>query len=407
MIKKNTGIRIGSQHYKPIIIPTRDRLQHMLVVGKHSSDFFLPIIARDLKSDFGLTILSSSSHKTEHILNLAKHLTQKSSKTIVLFSPTYDNCPYFNPLNGSEDEVVEIFSEIFRELNSDLEPFFKDMSNMLITYAVKIVKRLYGNEATIRDLDVLLSNPENKGVHLLRKMQNSVSTSDDTSKIINWFLCDYYGRFSKTYKNTASTRNIISKLMENKYLGRTLNPPRKDIEGYTDYLEFQEKCIENGIPFEINFDEAFDEGYILCLSACVEELRDIGTLLGKFLVQQMQRTTSRRVSKLSPKKHHMIYLESNFLLNNIVDTLATSKSSYVAYHIALDQDTIMSQIPLETVRNKIIFENDLNWTSTKLKSDEAFFQISQNNILVEGVLKPDELSKKLLSIYLGKDDSYV
>ena len=58
------------------------------------------------------------------------------------------DCPYFNPLHGDESDVVENMATTFNMLNPDSPQFFKDMTDNLIRKGVKLLKRLYGDDAT-------------------------------------------------------------------------------------------------------------------------------------------------------------------------------------------------------------------------------------------------------------------
>ena len=97
-------------------------------------------------------------------LNIIKAIYDKHTANIILngekkiiqyFNPVLKDCPYFNPLEGYEDDVVENIVNTFRIMNTDSAPFIRDLEGIVLRNAVKVLKRLYGNEATFSDLKTL------------------------------------------------------------------------------------------------------------------------------------------------------------------------------------------------------------------------------------------------------------
>ena len=153
---------------------------------------------------------------------MAEHYGRKS----VYFDPSFDNCPFFNPLFGKESDVVENMATTFRMLNPDSPQFFLDLNEQLMRNAVKVLKRLDkaegvdGRYATFISLSTLLQNTAGKGRGFVQKFSQINAKTQEEAKentdIASWFLNDYFAEKSKTYENTSGVRSQVSKLVSNR-----------------------------------------------------------------------------------------------------------------------------------------------------------------------------------------------
>jgi hypothetical protein len=320
-------------------------------------------------------------------------------KTVLYFDPILDGCPYFNPLEGDEDDVIENMSTAFNLLNMDTTKDIKASTDILIRNAVKLLKKLYGDEATLLDLNTLIWNVADKGrkeyvMALKRKLTMPDGSPIPTyilkenDELIDWFLNDYYAGIGgakgapKTYENTTDVRTQISKLVENKYLNKILNPPRVGDTNYNEYLAFQQKCAEEGIPYKLNFDEAFEKGYIIAMSTAQGTLRSLGRFLGYFIILQLQASVFRRPGNENTRVHNMLYIDEFQVYSNpgFADMLTMGRSYRVASHIAtqsriqigmglgkMGEDLV--KLVSTYARNKIIYPG-ISYDDAKHYSDE-------------------------------------
>ena len=334
-------------------------------------------------------------------------------------------------LVGFEDDVIENMCSTFNMLNADSPQYFKDMTDGLVRRAVKLLKRLLGDEATLLDLNTIVWNVGDEGrknyVMALRRKSTMPDGSPirpdikrENDELIDWFLNDYYAGIGgakgapKTYENTSGVRTQISKLVSNTYLKKVLNPPRKGEEGYEESLH---------IP-HINFDTALAEGMVITMSTCQGKLRDLGRFLGYFIILQLQAAVFRRPGTEDTRTHNMLYIDEFQVYSNpgFADMLTQGRSYRVASHLATQARAQIGmgsgkdgknfvELVSTNCRNKIIYPG-VSFTDAKFYSD-AFGQItyrivSHNSVQAPGVSKisyiPADINKILDQMVLADNE---
>lgn len=223
-----------------------------------------------------------------------------AGRDVVYFNPVHKNCPYFNPLYGPLNDVVENMATTFGMFSADSSQFFKDANDGLLRRAVKVVKRLYDNDATLVDLSTLLHNSGNAGKKMINEFQRlptrNATEAQEQEDIALWFLNDYFTGISgdrgatKTYENTSAVRTQVAKLNSNAYLKRVLNPPK-------------------GAGTGVDFAKALEEGGVLAISTAQGTLQDLGKFLGYFIILQFQSSVFRRPGNEDTRKGNMLYID--------------------------------------------------------------------------------------------------
>lgn len=272
-----------------------DRFTHAQVVGPtgcgKTSQALLPIIEQDIRNrmvnKLGVTVVEPKGDFAEQVYALAKYYGQE--KDALFFNPVHPDCPKFNVLDGKEDEVIETLSTVFEMLTPDSSTYFKDIANNLIRKSVMVLKRLeqvYTDDttnissrpATLIALSDLVHNTNGLGKKWINELVKIPTLTPEEKKqnedTRDWFLNEYFNDRSKVYENTNGIRTQISKLIQNKYLRKVLNP-------------------ENG-KSEIDFDKHFEKGGIISITTAQGTLRELGSYLGYFLIFTMQSSIFRR-----------------------------------------------------------------------------------------------------------------
>ena len=302
----------------------------MLILGPtgsgKTSQTILPLINQDMQNpEMGITVLEPKGDLAQKAAMMAEHYGRKS----VYFDPSFDNCPFFNPLFGKESDVVENMATTFRMLNPDSPQFFLDLNEQLMRNAVKVLKRLDkaegvdGRYATFISLSTLLQNTAGKGRGFVQKFSQINAKTQEEAKentdIASWFLNDYFAEKSKTYENTSGVRSQVSKLVSNKFLRRVLNPD-----------------FEKGERNDIDFDKHLADGGIICISTAQGTLRDLGKYLGYFIILQLQSSVFRRPGNENTRRAHMLYIDEFQTYSNpgFSDMLTQGRSYRVASHLA-------------------------------------------------------------------------
>ena len=253
---------------------------------------------------------------------MAKHYNRE----VLYFNPILPDCPYFNPLFVNESDVIENMATTFKMLNPDSSQFFLDMNENTTRKALKILKRLYGDDATLLDFDTLLNNTGGQGKRMVMEFSKmpvtNPSMARENSDIAAWFLNDYYSGLSgergatKTFEHCSGLRSQVAKLTSNKYLRTVLNPPKgKSQEG-------------------INFDDALARGTVITIATAQGTLRDLGRYLGYFIILQLQASVFRRPGNEYTRKGNMLYIDEFQVYTNpgFADMLTQGRSYRVASH---------------------------------------------------------------------------
>jgi type IV secretory pathway TraG/TraD family ATPase VirD4 len=385
--KGDAKLGVDEETNQPVVLPLKDRFLHMLILGPtgsgKTSRIILPMIYDDIMNDdLGVIVLEPKGDLAEKVYAIGKMAGRK----VVYFNPMLKGCPYFNPLLGEEDLVIENIVTTFKMLDNGTKTFFQDNNENLLRRGIKVVKRLYGNKANLALLETLLMNTGGKGNEMINRFEREcngaavpASVVKENADIASWFKEDYYTGATgqrggtKTYENTSGVRNQLSKLIANSYLKKVLNPP-EDIE-LND-----ENCLD--------FVKCLEEGNIITISSAQGSLRDLGKFLGYFLILQLQSAVFSRPGNENTRRGCMLYIdEFQTYANSGFSTMLEQGRSYrVASHLATQTRAAIgmnsgnmgrdfTQIVSANCRNVVLF-HDVN-VDDALYYSKAFGQTMQ------------------------------
>lgn len=375
-----------------VVIPFEDRFLHMLVLGPtgcgKTSQVLIPLINQDIKTEgYGVTVIEPKGDLAEKVYAMAKYY----GKPAVYFNPTHPDCPYFNPLYGPEDEVIENMATTFKMLNPDSPQFFLDMNETVIRHSLKVLKRLKGNSATMLDLSTLIYNSQGQGKIMInnfaKKKTKTVEEAKENGEIASWFLSDYFNEKSKTYEHCSGLRSQVAKITSNVHLRRVLNPPNG----------------EN----DVDFAKVIEEGKILAISTAQGDLRDLGRFLGYFIILNLQSAVFKRPGNEFTRRPHFLYIDEFQTYSNpgFADMLTQGRSYRVASHLATQNRALMAmgggrdgnnfvELVSTNARNVVLFPGGNNKDAdfySKEFGDVTKLQVSQT------------VSKKKFNILYGID----
>lgn len=363
-------------------LPLKDRFLHMLILGPtgcgKTSQSIIPMINRDMQNpELGIIALEPKGDLAEKVFAMAKYYGREA----VYFNPILPDCPYFNPLFGRESDVIENMATTFNMLNADSPQFFKDMTDGLVRRSVKLLKRLYSDDATLIDLNTLVWDTNGEGRKMImtfsRKKNPNPLIQKENDELYTWFLNDYYAGLGgakgapKTYENCSGVRTQISKLVSNEHLRRVLNPPK-------------------GHGSDIDFDDALERGTIVAISTAQGALRDLGRFLGYFIILQLQASVFRRPGNEFERRNDMLYIDEFQVYSNpgFADMLTMGRSYRVASHLATQareqigmgskDGKAFVQLVSTNARNKIIYPG-VSSADAKYYSEE----FGEENIITE------------------------
>lgn len=367
-IKKGDAVLcIDKETKQPVVIPFEDRFLHMLVLGPtgsgKTSQVLIPLINQDIQNqDAGVTVIEPKGDLAEKVFAMAKYY----GREVLYFNPILPDCPYFNPLYGPEDEVIENMATTFKMLSPESSPFFSNMNEQLIRNALKVIKRLKGNNATLLDLSTLIYNSQGQGKIMVnqfaRLRTDTVEMAKENAEIASWFLSDYFNERSKTYEHCSGLRSQVTKITSNMHLRRVLNPPNG----------------EN----DVNFEKILEEGKILAVSTAQGELRELNRFLGYFIILNFQSAVFKRPGNENTRRPHFLYIDEFQVYSNpgFADMLTQGRSYRVASHLATQNRALMAmgsgrdgknfvELVSTNARNVVIFPGG-NSNDAKYYSDE-------------------------------------
>ena len=290
---------------KPVILPAKDRFLHMLILGPtgcgKTSQSIIPMIWRDINNSelindkpLGITVLEPKGDLAEKVYAMVNYKNQIIDQAIeegtydpkvhgikrkvLYFNPILNDCPFFNPLVGDEDDVIENMCSTFNMLNADSPQYFKDMTDGLVRRGVKLLKRLKGDEATLLDLNTLVWNVNDEGrknyvmpLRKLAKMPDGRPIRPDIKRendeLIDWFLNDYYAGIGgtkgapQTYNNAVSLRSNISKILSNKYYSHVFGISDFDLYNLEPGTLVIFQCVDKTEPFYKMIDRFLKDYY--------------------------------------------------------------------------------------------------------------------------------------------------
>ncbi|WP_214688459.1 MULTISPECIES: type IV secretory system conjugative DNA transfer family protein [unclassified Exiguobacterium] len=322
---------------KPIVVPLKDRYLHMLVLGPtgsgKTSQTIIPMINKDMQvPEIGITVIEPKGDLAEKIWAMAKHY----GREVQYFNPILPDCPYFNPLYGDEGDVIENMAMTFKMLNPDSPQFFLDMNENLVRKSLKVLKRLYGNDATLLQLDSLIHNTGGAGEKMVMEFSRVSSPNEtiqkENSDIALWFMQDYFTgakgtkTATKTYEHCSGIRSQVAKLTSNEYLRRVLNPPP-------------------GRGSDVDFDAALENGTVITIATAQGKLRELGRFLGFFIILQLQSAVFRRPGNEFTRKGNMLYIDEFQVYANpgFEDMLTQGRSYRVASHLATQSRALIGR----------------------------------------------------------------
>lgn len=358
------------------ILPYKDRFLHMLIIGPtgggKTSQVILPMVNQDIQNrEAGVTVIEPKGDLAREVAMMAK----VADRPYIYFDPSVDNCPFFNPLVGDEDDVIENAVTTFLMLNPDSPQYFKDLSEQLVRYTLKVLKRLDreegvdGKYATFINMNTILQNPGQKGRELVNKFAALQKPSDAEKKenadIASWFINEYYAERSKVYENSSGIRAQVSKIIANRYLRRILNP---------DF----EKNEHN----QIDFDTHLADGGVICICTAQGKMRDLGKFLGYFIILQLQSAVFRRPGNEDNRRAHFLYIDEfqTYSTPGFSDMLTQGRSYRVASHLATQARAQIAmgggrdgknfvELVSTNARNLVIFPG-ISFSDAKFYSDQ-------------------------------------
>lgn len=182
---------------KIIGVPYKDRFVHMIIYGPtgsgKTSQTLIPMALQDIKNpELGIIVLEPKGDFAQEVY---AHALLNGRTNAIYFDPEFPDCPYFNPLKGAEEDVIENLVTAFGAMDSTDSTYFRDNNEALLRNSIKVVKRLFGDDATMDQVYVVMSNLDGQGKIWMKNLSEGAFdpvTANDNQTVISYFNNDYY-----------------------------------------------------------------------------------------------------------------------------------------------------------------------------------------------------------------------
>ena len=308
-----------------------DRFLHMLIIGPTGSGktslILIPLIRQDIANGNAVTVIDPKGDLAE----LVYAMGVEYGKDVAYFNPIFPDCPYFNPLDGNEDRIVETITTIFKMLMPDSSTYFTEQADNLLRKAIMVIKRIElaytdpqtgisSRPATLITLSDLIFNTEGRGRKMAQELGSLPAINVDEKKqnadTRDWFLNKYFSEQSKEYEHTSGVRTQVANLIQNSFLRKVFNPP----DGKS----------------QINFDEYLEQGKSIAISTAQGELRELSTYLGYFIIFSLEASILRRKGTEETRIPNFLYIDEfqKYANDGFEDILTQGRSFRVSAVLA-------------------------------------------------------------------------
>ncbi|WCK57454.1 type IV secretory system conjugative DNA transfer family protein (plasmid) [Aneurinibacillus sp. Ricciae_BoGa-3] len=331
---------------KPILIARRyegeeiyleenSRFLNTIVVGPAGSgktySVLLPMIKQDIENKRGVTIFDNVGD-----LAIKAYALAKSNRRKIVYINPFGNIVKFNPMKGTEEKVINLLQALFSSYYKDSDELFKSMGKLLISNAVKVLKRLHGDNVTLNDLLHFIQNTGGVGrkkvVEFTRVTTNKKDPQEATI-IQSWFLNEYFHEKGETFLYGINVRILFSKLLT-------------DSDVYDMLIETPDTD-----RVELDFSQHIQRKDVVIIDSQSYRKGDAGELLMQLLFLSYQEAVIKQTNKVTP---NFLYVDEAARIDKIAENFMRVCRKYKVALVAGTQS--YAQIPtlLSNVRNHIL-----------------------------------------------------
>lgn len=252
------------------------------------------------------SIVSESFYDT--IVHELKKLDLNQNEPIVKLID-FSNGDSYNPLWGMIGWVqTELYDDLISNLRFRNNPFL-ELNKDVLYKGIEIVKRVYGDDATIKTLISLINDRYIDGIGSkeiladFEKMMNEDSSknTEHNQKLLNFFKVDYYdnfvgGFYSNTFKNSSMVRDYLNLTFNNVEMFDLLcpKPGTKPVDFYN--------CLNYGDKISISLNTGRGE--------------TVNHFIGSLIFRRIESVIYSRPGDLSTRSYGNLYLVNENLYSD-------------------------------------------------------------------------------------------
>lgn len=355
---------------KSVKLTGDDRYLHTLITGPtgsgKSKGLLLPMMEQEIKAisqslprgiPRGLTLIEPKGDLVNDVYDMCRYY----GVPVVRIDPTWEQSSRFNPLHGDPTIVAEgtrtVLGAIFHQ-----KDFFSKVQEMASRNTVALLKYLYGNDVTMRELSVVLREQSKLKMavdRLKNYAQNPATLQDAYDKAVASKDEEAIHRYKLLLSIPARLNDLVSyfeqevfgPLAESQFkfaLGLRLQV--EDIAGN----EMLDRIIN--YPSDINLDTHLMEGGVLLVNTAMGLLGRVGDIFGAFITMHFQNAVFRRPGDEDTRARHMLVIDEahRYLNPDFERVLAMGRSYRCECIIALQNTSQLIQDYRQGFRNSVL-----------------------------------------------------
>lgn len=357
---------------KEVRLGDEARYLNTLILGQKgtgkSDHVLLNMFHQDLqKKDHSLFAFSSKGETSYKLYALSKLMGRR----VHIIKPE-TNTFHINLLAGEEREVLETLCELFGYAfhpGTKTDAFFRDVNKTLFINSIKVVKRLYGEKATLEDFYDLIANIRGSGRKMIMQFYK-LSGKDEYERgenrgIGDWFFDEYFNGTSKTFEQCVSLRLRVKQIVDIQQ-AYGFEPEEEDLPDWkkvvknneivivdTEYLKYKEYASLMGtyllltIQRELLAEETADTFLYL------DDFQRFYPVATELLEGSHTRNIGVTILIQDTKQLNEHPLYKNVVMNSVSNIILLERISIEDYHFYKDQ---MNAELLNRKRSEIVYK---------------------------------------------------
>lgn len=238
------------------------------------------------------------------IINKLKNLkTDDDSKVVKLID--FSNGGTYNPLLGDEYIVIREFEDNFLDnvkINND---YLTNLNKLVLSNAIKLIKRTYGNDVTLKHLISLVNDKTIDGVgaeKILSDFELIAEQNDENKDLLDFFKNDYHKNFwGEFYSRWLKDASIL----------------RDYLEIMFDRVEVFDLLCPNPGSKVVNLEEVLKLGDKVSFSLNTGRGKDFNSFIAKLILQRIEKVIYLRDGDEKTRSYGNLYLLNENLYNDI------------------------------------------------------------------------------------------
>lgn len=259
-----------------------------------------------VSSTIAYTISDSlyANFSANKIIDKLKNLkTDDDSKVVKLID--FANGGTYNPLLGNEYIVIKEFEENFLDSVKIHNDYLNNLNKLVLSNAIKVIKRTYGNDVTLKHLISLVNDKTIDGIgaeKILSDFELLAKQNDENKDLLDFFKNDYHKNFlAEFYSRWLKEASILRDYLETMF----------------DRVEvFDLLCPKPGTKI-IDLEEVLKLGDKVSFSLNTGRGKDFNSFVAKLILQRIEKVIYLRDGDQTTRSYGNLYLLNENLYNKI------------------------------------------------------------------------------------------